>query len=479
MVIFFIMYMLTTMVVGKTIQKNNHVIIDREVKNHSYNLSLYLKQYIKSNGIEATPIAFENSVTDIGTILSNKFDERIIIYSPDGDLLFDSIHKEGELENKVDKKEDLFMALKGDNAYSIVDDNDEYLVSLSLAVNVDDKTLGVVRYFFDYSYLNNISKDLFRYISAAIVVVFLLLFILIFMLLRRITKPVITLSNATKLIAQGDFDHNLYFQRNDEIGELAYNFNLMKDKIKDQIEEIRSERDNLARIQKHRKSFFDNVTHEMKTPLTIISGYTQILQEHEIEDKDFIQRTLGNIKNETDRLHSMILELLDIAKAESNIEYELEELDISKLVKDVNKSMRMKAKRKNIEIIESLEDDIKITGNQPRMRQVLVNLIDNAIKYSEHNTSINVILYTNSSNCYIEIVDEGVGISDVDICNLFEPFFRVDKSMKESSGLGLYIVKAIMERHNGNIDIDSIKGEGTKVSLKIPLKKFTKCQKHV
>lgn len=469
-IIFAISYGITIIVIGKSIQQNNKAIIEKDIQKHVYNLTLYIKQYIRSSEIEENADSFQKYATDLGTILSTKFDERIIIYNHEGKFIFDSVNKSGEMEFRGNLNKDLRLALENKSAYTIINTEERFIVAVSVPILIDNQRLGIIRYFFDYAYLAQSSQNLFQYIHLSMLLIFIVLFAFIIMLSGWITKPIIRMKKATHMIARGNFDYDLSIHTNDELEDLADDFTIMKDNIQERIKEVEIERDNLIRLHKERKLFFDNVTHELKTPLTIISGYTQILQEYDEEDKTFVKKTLGNIKSETDRMHDMILDLLDAAKAESSMEYHFKTFNLTKVVKEIMEGMYAKERYENITIQDDIEEDITIYGDVLRIRQALINIIDNAIKYAKEEPVINIRLYKDHEDCYIVIKDRGIGISEEHLDNLFKPFYRVNKSLRGSSGLGLYIVKSIIKRHGGSVRLSSKLGNGTEVILKIPLK---------
>lgn len=473
--VFTLSYVITIVVVGRSIQQNNKAIIEKDMTKHTHNLRLYLIQYMKSSDIQATKENFASYARELGTILSTKFEDRIIVYDSTGEFMFDSVNKGGTTEFDDRFNDDLFIALNNSSAYTIINDNQRFIVAASVPFIVEENLLGVIRYFYDYNYLASSTQNLFEYIHMSILVIFVIIFILGIFMARRITRPIVHLKEATHMIARGNFDHELTIRTNDELSELADNFNIMKEEIKERIEEIEVERDNLIRLHKHRKLFFDNVTHELKTPLTIISGYTQILQAYENKDEEYLKKTLGRIKGETDRMHAMILDLLNAAKAESDMDYHFKVFNLSELMSTIIEGTEAK-NQDVVDISHHIEENIIINGDCARMRQAIENVIDNAIKYSKNKNprKVHINTYKDDQHGYIQIKDNGIGIEEEHLKHLFKPFYRVDKTLRESSGLGLYIVRSIIQRHGGSIKVESIVHEGTQVNITIPLK-FTTC----
>lgn len=236
---------------------------------------------------------------------------------------------------------------------------------------------------------------------------------------------------------------------------------------------MKTDRDTLKELSIQQKIFFDNVTHELKTPLTTIVGYSELLINNGFTDEEFFSKATSRIISEGERLNRMVVDLLELSRSTSNnFSYEFKIIDLSLLVKRTCEDMFLKSKRYNMEISFSLEDNLIIYGDEDKMKEVLINLIDNSIKYGEVNSIIQVTCYKENDSIILKVQDEGEGIGENDLKNIFEPFYRVSKKKsveKGSSGLGLNIVKAIIEKHKGSIVIDSVLNIGTEVTITLPL----------
>jgi signal transduction histidine kinase len=283
-------------------------------------------------------------------------------------------------------------------------------------------------------------------------------------------NPIIKLTKQVQRVEEGNYDGNIEVKSKDEIGILIKEFMQMKDKIKEQIETINSEKEKVEKLEKVRREFFNNVTHELKTPLTTIMGYAQIIKENGFSDRDFFEKGISYIIDESKRLNNMVVEILDLSTLSSrDAAYNFEKLDISRLVSSTCDEMGIKGKKYNIDLRCSAEQGLFVKGDIDKIKEVLVNLIDNSIKYGSVNSVINVDAYSEGKNIYIKVRDKGKGIPEEHLHNLFEPFYRVskrDSREKGSAGLGLSIVKNIVEKHNGTIVINSRVNEGTEVIIR-------------
>jgi len=246
----------------------------------------------------------------------------------------------------------------------------------------------------------------------------------------------------------------------DVIGEVSRE---VLDWQKDRTDEIAE----LRKMEIFRKEFLGNVSHELKTPIFNIQGYIHTLLDGGLEDKNVNIHYLQRASKSVDRLCLIVEDLESISKLESG-ELILEQrmYDIHELVKDVFDSSEMKAKEKNIRLgyKDGSDKPFFVYADKERIRQVLVNLIVNSIKYGKEGGSTLVGFYDMDENILIEITDNGIGVEPLHLSRLFERFYRVDKSRSREAGgtgLGLSIVKHIIEAHKQTINVRSTYGVGT------------------
>lgn len=221
-------------------------------------------------------------------------------------------------------------------------------------------------------------------------------------------------------------------------------------------------------LENIRKEFVANVSHELKTPLTSISGYIETLQNGAIEKPEVRNKFLDIIAIETARLNRLIEDLLIISDIESGRENKApEKIDINETIMETIDFLNNIAHDKGIKLVTNFkEENIFINGSHDRFKQMMLNLLENAIKYSPDNTKVLINVTCFESNVQIEVIDEGIGISSEHLPKLFERFYRVDKSRSQKvggTGLGLAIVKHIVSLFEGEISVTSI--EGKKVQL--------------
>ncbi|MFW6270267.1 MAG: two-component system histidine kinase PnpS [Bacillota bacterium] len=220
----------------------------------------------------------------------------------------------------------------------------------------------------------------------------------------------------------------------------------------------------LRHLEQVRKDFVANVSHELRTPLTSIIGYVDTLIESDIEDSDTRGKFLEVIKKEADRLALLIRDLLNLSKYEDS-DYELKPSDFNAVLEKVMNRFQDKAEAKEISIYNKIEKDLPLVKMIPeQVEQVLTNLIDNSIKYTSKGGNIFLRSYRKSNRIYFEIEDNGIGIPEKDRERIFERFYRVDKARSRElggTGIGLSIVKHIIQGHNSQIEVSSKEGEGS------------------
>ncbi|MFI5135597.1 MAG: sensor histidine kinase [Chitinophagales bacterium] len=241
----------------------------------------------------------------------------------------------------------------------------------------------------------------------------------------------------------------------------------VQEEVQEWVEKNQQEIDSLKRAEQYRKEFLSNLSHEFKTPLFSIQGYVHTLLDGAVEDQEVNKHFLEKTAVSVERLTNLVNDLEEIAKLESGEVYlEKETFDIYSLTKDVFEEIEYKADTKNIKftVKKGTERPFYVSADKEKIRQVMVNLLDNSIKYGNENGNTTVSFYDMGENILIEITDDGIGISEEHLPRLFERFYRVDKSRSREqggTGLGLAIVKHIIEAHNQIINVRSKVGIGT------------------
>ena len=231
------------------------------------------------------------------------------------------------------------------------------------------------------------------------------------------------------------------------------------------------------RVEAIKRDFVANVSHELRTPLSSIKGYAETLLDGALDDKKTLKNFLTIIDRHTNRMTALIEDLLTLSMLESHqMPMSFESLDIKGLINSIIQGFEKQAKDKDIEIIMDIGKEIpKVMADKDRLEQVVVNLVDNAIKYTNKGT-VTVSSREVNDMLQIDVEDTGIGIPEKDILRIFERFYRVDKGRSRElggTGLGLAIVKHIIQGHNGKIWVKSELGKGSVFSFALPLKKIS------
>ena len=314
---------------------------------------------------------------------------------------------------------------------------------------VEDAITGLV------PYITSISVTFFYLTLFALAVVS----IAIFFIVRGITKPLTEMQEATEHFARGDFEYKAneeYKKRNFREFAKALNKMAYELKIDDEAQ----------------KSFIANVSHELKTPMTSIGGFIDGILDGTIPPEEE-RRYLSIVSNEVKRLSRMVVSMLNISKIEAGeIQLSAIKYDVSAQIFETLLNFEKKINEKHIEI-EGFEkmSSVMIEADRDLVQQVIYNLLDNAVKFTPENGKITVGASSDGESTRVTIRNSGAGVSEEELARLFERFYKVDKSRSfdtKGVGLGLYIVKTIINMHEGDISASSKQGEYTEFAFEIP-----------
>jgi len=297
------------------------------------------------------------------------------------------------------------------------------------------------------------------------IIAFLLSIMIGFFLSSTISNPIKKIVNAASKIKEGEYGLQIDINTKDEVGKLANSLNVLSKTIK-------KDKDDRDKIEKARTDFFSNVTHELKTPVSIIVGYletiTEAINHGDYETaKSFISKALKNVL----RLSDLINDLMQISRIESGeMRMNFEYFDIKNLIEDMISNFQAKADEKGlkVEIDFDPEESYMVYCDRLRISQVMENLLSNAIRYTDRGR-VKVKLYKKEDGKVgVSVIDTGIGIPGDDIQRIFERFYRVDKTRSRETGgtgLGLTIVKHILEAHGSKINVKSTVGKGSEFSF--------------
>ncbi len=335
----------------------------------------------------------------------------------------------------------------------------EKIIAKTCVYNYPDGThAGAVRFMIS---LEQIERQLVRLtvtVSIVAIALFALLMISGSFFIRSIVNPVKAVGETAKKIAGGDLEARIdHYPYNDEIGELCTTINDMATK--------------LSATDRLKNDFISTVSHELRTPLTAIKGWGETLLQIGDTDPAMTQRGMSVIISEASRLNEMVEELLDFSRMSSGrMKLNFEKIDMLAELDEVLFSFRERTVKEGVEIIYNVPQvPAPATADASRMKQVFINILDNALKYSKSGGKIIVLAdMPNPATIILTVSDTGIGISSEDLPHVKEKFYKVDSTVR-GSGIGLAVVDEIVRLHKGELEISSVLGEGTTVKITLPL----------
>ncbi len=315
--------------------------------------------------------------------------------------------------------------------------------------------LGYVYMFYSTKSLNEIVFILRFFVLIASIGIIMIAIGIISLISAIMTKPLLTMQSATNEMAKGNFIQKIEFRGNDEISQLASSIQKLGDQ--------------LHYYEHSRNEFLTNISHELRTPLTYIKGYSDVLLKNFVRNKKEQDIYLTIIRDETRRVNHLVNDLFELSKIQTRqLKIDIKSINIVEILERTINILTPLATKKGINILfEKDLENISVKVDSARMEQVFYNLIENAVKYTEKG-NVRISLVQKNDVTTIVIEDTGIGIPNEDLSRIWERFYRVEKSRSRltgGSGLGLYIVKEIIQLHHGTIEITSVEGKGTKIII--------------
>ncbi len=388
------------------------------------------------------------------------------------DMTGKEIANSRQYNNKIEEKEILSNALKDQIAYQVVGDYVEYMAPI-----YNEEQIGVIKFTYslekDINFYNDI-KTLFINIGT---VIFICSFICAYFYINIFTKSILKLKKDILNIKMGKYSGIIPLRRKDELGELSEGIYYMSNQIETNINQMEKEHENLRlavqklkALENQQKIFIGNITHEFKTPLTVIKTYMDLLDMYS-DDVNLLKDAKVNITKETQRLYEMVEKTLHLSSLQKyDFEFQCEKVDVKDVLEEICNRMQGKAKKFNISLIKSLQSGF-ILGDKENLTYIFINLIDNAIKYNEINGKIFINSYITDKNVFIEVADTGIGIPKEARDKIFEPFYTVNKDRSKNhggTGLGLSLVKELVEKQKGTILLLDTKEKATTFIISFP-----------
>lgn len=396
------------------------------------------------------------SIEEISQLLINNYTDREIaeiqILNLDGNVLKSSNEFLREEKVQIPKAvEDGIV----DEEYMMPSTGEKVLSIYVPLKNNSGTVIGILKYTTSMTLIDASINRVFTYSLGILALLLLILSVFSLFFTRTLINPIEVIISTTEKLAKGDYNTRIEKEFKDEMQTLAESVNLMAEKIQES--------------EKSKNEFISSITHEIRTPLTSIKGWSETIVTGDMNNKDEIEVGLGIIIKETERLSFMVEELLEFSKLEAgNLKIFKEKIEIVSMCEDIISLYKGKFNKKNIDgSIESDTDKVYLQADSNRIRQVIINILENAYKFSDYNSKIIIKITKNSENIIIKIIDFGIGISNKNLEKVKNKFFKSD-SKYAGSGLGLSISNEIIKLHGGSLKIESQLHEGTEVSIILP-----------
>lgn len=380
---------------------------------------------------------------------------QVQILNPSGKVLMDSI---GALHtNELVDTNDVKEARSGEKGTWIgnVDYSDSAVMAVSYPLVVEGEAIGILRFISTLEHINGKIKGVAKILLTVEFIVILISGFVSIFLANTIVKPLKEVTDVAEKMADGQLKVRSEKRFDDEIGKLSDTLNYMAEE--------------LIKKEQLKNDFISSISHELRTPLTSIKGWAITLKSQGLTNEELIIDGLDIIEKETDRLAIMVEELLDFSRFVSGrISLDKEDVNIGLLIEQVGKQLEPRAGGRNIKLEYSYDSELPIIiADENRIKQVLINLLDNALKFTPDGGNVKLIAASIEDGVLIEVEDTGIGISPEDLPYIKEKFYK-GKSSKSHTGLGLSICDEIIKLHEGVMKVESELDIGTKISVFLP-----------
>lgn len=426
-------------------------------------LKSYGENILEDIATSATPSI--RVLNQYGTVLNGR-NISFSIFDEKGKLIFPT----GGFNQNWKLKDDILAQISQGKTYVYkykVQHSDEDVTLVALPYIVQDTLVGGIFLTAPISGSRDMISKINQYLLLTVLLAFVISILPSWILSKFHVNRIKKIQEATSLVSAGDYSVKLPPSDFDEIGELANDFNHMVKKLNESAEEIES-------LENRRRNFMSDVSHELRTPLTTISGVVEGLKNGMIADTEK-EKGINLVSQETKRLIRLVNENLDYDKIRSNqIILRKEDIQLSDVFEIIQEQLYLQADEKNNRLEVEVDEDVYVFADYDRLIQILINITKNSIQFTEDGT-IWLRGRAENNHTVIEIEDTGIGIDSAEVEKIWHRFYKADISRTNNPygefGLGLSIVKQLINLHKGTIDVLSEKGKGTKFVIHIPYDK--------
>ncbi|WP_291632570.1 HAMP domain-containing sensor histidine kinase [Clostridium sp.] len=398
---------------------------------------------VKENVANNVDVFYENNAAEVQIIDLNGF------------IIMDSL---GATPVKIEASKDFKAAVEGEIG-SIIDRQgyeSEGVMTVAYPLFYKGEINGVLRFI---TSLKKIDEDIYNLSKFFLItggIVIMLSGIVSIFISSIITKPIKKIMIGAEKMASGNFNEKININSDDELGQLAKTLNYMTEEI------LKSER--------LKNEFIASVSHELRTPLTSIKGWSIILNSSELEDEEELKEGLCIIEQESDRLTFLVEDLLDFSKLSSGkVSIKKDFIDLKETLINIKSLSVPRALKENIQLTLVIDENLpQIFVDRNRLKQVLLNILDNSFKFTPNGGNVSMSANLDNKRIIIKIIDTGCGIPIEELPRVKEKFFK-GKNANSKNGIGLSICDEIIKLHEGKLQINSVLGKGTEVSIILPI----------
>lgn len=390
------------------------------------------------------------------TQLTNIYNGRVMVIDKDLRVVKDTYSLD---EGKTDVSENVVRCMKGERT-NFYDRTNHYIeVTSPIVESGGEKVLGVMLASVSTDNIETTKQVLYTHGGVIVGIAMILLAMLSVFLADRMVRPIHKITGAIENVTEGYSDDVLHVDTFTETRQLSEAFNKMLGRLKI--------------LDESREEFVSNVSHELKTPMTSMKVLADSLLEQDNVPVEMYQEFMQDIAKEIDRENQIITDLLSLVKMDrSGQTMNIRTMNINDLLEQILKRLKPIAEKKNVEMVMETFRPVNAEIDETKFTLAVSNLVENAIKYNHENGWVHVSLNADHKYFYVKVEDSGIGIPEQDQANIFERFYRVDKSHSREiggTGLGLAIARNAVLVHRGSIKVYSNEGEGTTFTVRIPL----------
>lgn len=418
-------------------------ITERNQINAAIKISDTIEHWTGAMHISETDIRSRNAFRSTMNFWSRYLNADIIIVNTDGEVTENTGYVDTvppEFLKALDGKDFIIRKGKFGGEYS------RRILTVGFPIYYSGTKIGSAFINMRIPEIQRISREIIIVIVFSILVSLIIALVLIYIQSKKISRPLIEINNAVRDIAAGNFGKRIEVNSNDEVGQLASSFNFMADSIED--------------LEKHRSEFVSDVSHELRTPMTSISGFVEGILDGTIppEKHDYY---LNIVLEESRRLSKLVSDMFELSKTSAdNYTLDITEFDINELIRTCIIGLEERICEKNLDLnVDFKSEELMVLADKDAIKRVVLNIMDNAIKFSYPNTTMGISTWVERHKVYVSIGNFGAGISGDDISSIFDRFYKTDKSRatdKSGAGLGLSLVKNLITLHKQKIWVECV-----------------------